>query len=361
MLSDRLIHLTSNNIDDGSLRNIMDIAERVLFNASCTIGMSLNGTDFTYENRLASSVADPCERFPYFDCSCCPPNVLRTMGMLSGYFWSSDPHKSKETVLIHHYFTGELKIGDVILRMKTEYPWSGVIHLSLRGPAMTSCKVRIPAWSKYTPPAEIPFIGGYAVFTGPGDWIIDLDLEPRLIWSHPYTGHNTLTLAYGPLIYCLEDIDNPWEQGHFKNLTMHPKMLRDIFTRGYTSDESKDHRILQLVAPAAGRRVVLPKSTSLSSQGNTNDLSLPEVAGPPMLAKAKLNLVFVPYYYRANRSGGKGMMRVSILNRVGWEDEDTADDENEAVWVDEKALVKWKWDADTAKGRSSSSWGCVVA
>ena len=57
----------------------------------------------------------------------------------------------------------------------------------------------------------------------PAEWLaanptftLSIPLEARLIASHPFTNQNTLSLARGPIVYCVEDIDNPWVEDHFK-------------------------------------------------------------------------------------------------------------------------------------------------
>ena len=57
----------------------------------------------------------------------------------------------------------------------------------------------------------------------PADWIranpnfrLDIPMAVRKISPHPYTNQNVIALARGPLIYCLEDVDNPWVNDHFK-------------------------------------------------------------------------------------------------------------------------------------------------
>lgn len=40
-------------------------------------------------------------------------------------------------------------------------------------------------------------------------------MKSRILVSHPLTNQNTLTIARGPVVYCVEDFDNPWVQDHF--------------------------------------------------------------------------------------------------------------------------------------------------
>jgi DUF1680 family protein len=38
----------------------------------------------------------------------------------------------------------------------------------------------------------------------------------RTISPHPYTNQRVVALTRGPIIYCIEDVDQPWVQDHFK-------------------------------------------------------------------------------------------------------------------------------------------------
>ncbi len=286
MLADRLqvVHGL-----DGAL--IGDVAERALYNSSVTTGMSLDGKAFTYDNQLASSDGNPGKRHTWFECACCPPNVLRTLAAVGGYFWSPD---GEQGIAIHHPFDGSIEWAGLKVSLKTDYPWNGKIEIDVSGQG--SVKLRVPSWA-----AKVENTGkdGYATLA-PGEHKIDLNVKPRLIYAHPYTRDDTITVAYGPLIYCLEDIDNACEKNHFKDLTIHKSIL------GRLEPFQGSDGVTFLRAPAAGRQLVLPSEEQRGFTELDEDLQL---------ADEKLDLVFVPYYYRANRQGGHGQFRVSIKRR----------------------------------------------
>jgi uncharacterized protein len=68
MLAQRLLNLSLDS-------RYGDIMELQLYNAVMT-AMSLDGTAFTYVNQLASSEEDRSIRQTWFECSCCPPNLM---------------------------------------------------------------------------------------------------------------------------------------------------------------------------------------------------------------------------------------------------------------------------------------------
>lgn len=62
---------------------------------------------------------------------------------------------------------------------------------------------------------------GYLIL--PADWIMQnakftltLPLKPRWIAPNPACHQDIITLARGPVIYCVEDVDNSWVEDHFK-------------------------------------------------------------------------------------------------------------------------------------------------
>ncbi|HKR32128.1 MAG TPA: beta-L-arabinofuranosidase domain-containing protein, partial [Terriglobales bacterium] len=76
-----------------------DVIERALYNG-INSGMSLSGTLYCYRNPLAF---DPSSgdniRNPWYDTTCCPPNLERTFGSLPGYFYST----SDDGIYVHLY------------------------------------------------------------------------------------------------------------------------------------------------------------------------------------------------------------------------------------------------------------------
>ncbi|CAO1633467.1 unnamed protein product [Parajaminaea phylloscopi] len=296
---------------------VADVAERALFNASITSGMSVDGRSFTYENQLASSPQAPCERHTWFQCACCPPNVLRTLGVLGGFMWGGIPGGTRNDVALHQFFDGTIQAGDTSVEVSTRYPWSGDVRLRVKGPGRVL--VRVPGWARdgceFQPSAHVA-PNGYAE-VGEGETLMRMPLKPRLAHSHPYTTQDTVTLMYGPLVYCLEDEDNKWERNHFKDLCL---QVDEAAVR-----VSEQNGLAVLHAPKAGfhrripqaSRALPPGQDDTSAQAPTfigmNDLDAsvarltyeePDDAG--------LDLTFVPYYYRANRRTEGVQMRTSF-------------------------------------------------
>lgn len=127
--------------------------ELCLYNAVLT-GMSLDGKSFTYVNQLASSNNDLSARHEWFECACCPPNVTRTLGFLSGYFWSHTVTEQKAVVNVHMYSSANLTLktaqSTALVTQKTDWPWSGDVAFDIQteGPPVSlDMRLRIPGWA----------------------------------------------------------------------------------------------------------------------------------------------------------------------------------------------------------------------
>src|SRR5437763_69626 len=134
-----------------------DVIERALYNG-INSGMSLDGTTYCYRNPLAfdPSVYDKARgeqiRNPWYDTTCCPPNLERTFGSLPGYFYST----SKDGVYVHLYDNSlldwhlETGVG-LKINQKTKYPWDGRVEITVTPAQATDFTfyLRIPGWADH--------------------------------------------------------------------------------------------------------------------------------------------------------------------------------------------------------------------
>ncbi|KAI1333726.1 hypothetical protein F5Y15DRAFT_410162 [Xylariaceae sp. FL0016] len=306
MLAERFLHM---ELD----ARYADVAELCLYNNIMT-GMSLDGKAFTYVNQLASSEQDKSVREEWFDTSCCPPNVTRLFGSLGGYLWDYGGYGDDLLFInVHHYTTAKVTFQangqDVVFEQESNWPWEGKIAFQLHAPSSssTTVRLRIPQWTKGRFTVCLLLFAATdkrnCVTSQHKKFAIAMEgFEPRFISPHPYTNQNTLALTRGPLIYCVEDVDNSWEHEHFRNVGISPdsavseqeKMVDDIGERyielrttGWV--RKMDHWLQRDPGVQPGSCAATPAETE------------------------QKDLIFVPYYLRANR-GGNGHMRVGLLN-----------------------------------------------
>ena len=192
-----------------------DLIERALYNG-VNSGMSLDGTLYCYRNPLELGLEKI--RNPWYDTTCCPPNLQRILASLPGYLYSTSP----DGVYVHLYHSSTMDWNGLRLEQKTKYPWEGAVEISLTPgqPHQFTVFLRIPAFSsaaKVTVNGK-PWqgrirAGEYLALRRawrPGDRILlTLDVRPRLTVANPRLKENTgrVAVEMGPLLYCIEQTD----------------------------------------------------------------------------------------------------------------------------------------------------------
>jgi len=193
-----------------------DVIERALYNGIDS-GMSLSGTLYCYRNPLESSGEKI--RNEWYDTTCCPPNLERILASLPGYMYSTGPSGVYVNLFHNSTLDWHLENGTGIrITQQTEYPWKGELDLTVdpAQPSEFSLFVRIPAWSASTvSPDARPKPGEYYEIHhrwSAGDKVhFAFDVKPRLVRANPLVREDAgrVALERGPLVYCLEQPDQP--------------------------------------------------------------------------------------------------------------------------------------------------------
>ncbi|MEO5805440.1 beta-L-arabinofuranosidase domain-containing protein [Devosia sp.] len=199
-----------------------DALELGLFNSGLS-GLSLEGTHYFYENKLESDGTH--QRWAWHNCPCCTMNVSRLVASIGGYFYST----GKDLIAVHLYggtsATIDLGGKKVVLTEKSDFPWSGKVDISI-DPEQSSeftLKLRIPAWADGTKVAVNGTAIDIATNTDKGylaikrTWAkgdsvtMDLPMQVRRLYAHPKVRMDVgrVALSRGPLVYCVEQTDNP--------------------------------------------------------------------------------------------------------------------------------------------------------
>lgn len=228
----------------------LDVLELSLYNGFLS-GVSLSGDEFFYTNPLASDGKTAVNRGrigrqPWFDCSCCPTNDVRFIASLPGYIYASDA----DSLYVNLFVAGEGRVEmggqSVRLRQETNYPWEGRVRLRV-DPARRAefaLHVRIPGWARNQPvpsdlyrfldtdsAAPVLTVNGETVTPTPekgyavlrrvwqtGDAVeLTLPLPVRRVICHAAVEGNRgrVALMRGPLVYCVEGVDNGGSVAHF--------------------------------------------------------------------------------------------------------------------------------------------------
>jgi len=197
-----------------------DMMELTLYNGFLS-GISLDGQNYFYYNPLADR--GRIRRQRWFGTPCCIVNVARLLASLPGYLYSL----TQEGIWVHLYAQGtaRLEVGrnSVTVVQRTDYPWSGEIELVVHPKNETTFGLflRIPGWCRR---AEVRVNGeALGAQISPGRYLeierlwksgdrvhLSLSMPVERIVSHPHVFENydSVALKRGPLVYCVEQVDN---------------------------------------------------------------------------------------------------------------------------------------------------------
>lgn len=286
-----------------------DMIELQMFNGALD-GLSMDGRAFYYDNALQCRVGvsdffagihalplyPPYQRQKVFECSCCPPNIYRFLGVLGQYFYSF----AGDTVYVHQYASGSARVRmgtqAFTLEQKTNYPWDGCIRLTVHTASALQGRIalRIPGWcrgaacSRGGRPVKVKTEKGYLYLQGPwadGDeLVLELPMPVEQLRSHPDVVEDAgkVALKRGPVVYCLEGFDQP---------------DTDLFRLILPKDEA-DCAFRTEPARIAGHDVVVLRGAALSEslEGWDNALYRPFDA-----SYVPAEFTAIPYFAWANR------------------------------------------------------------
>lgn len=196
-----------------------DVIERVLYNGFLS-SISLDGKAFFYVNPLKIEPKNhtrhvsvkqkdplpPMTRSEVFECSCCPPNIVRFLSSLGSYIYTYDDTR----IYLQQYINSEatFSIGgkEITLTQKTSYPENGKI--SLLSSEDVTVYVRVP---EYLCGENMPRSGYIPLILKAGrEQAIDFEIPTQLIMANPLVADcaGKVALTRGSVIYCLEGHDN---------------------------------------------------------------------------------------------------------------------------------------------------------
>ena len=221
-----------------------DVIERTLYNGLIS-GLSLDGKKFFYPNALESDGVykfnrGACTRQSWFDCSCCPTNLIRFIPSIPGLIYST----TKEVLYVNLYASNRANIAlennNLEISQKTNYPWDGKVTISVAPETATNftLKLRIPSWvrNQVLPgdlyhyktlssaktkvyidgkPLTYKEDNGYITITKKwkkGETILlNFPMEVKEVITNKKVESNKgkVSLEYGPIVYAIEETDNP--------------------------------------------------------------------------------------------------------------------------------------------------------
>jgi DUF1680 family protein len=225
-----------------------DLLEWQLYNAAA-VGMGLDGATYLFNNPL--TCRGGVTRRLWYSVPCCPSNLSRTWADLGKYIYSS----SKDELWIHQYISSQFEHDLAKVDIHSEFPWNGKVEIKVTSSAQFTLHLRLPSWnvapqvkvngqdvenettsqnhstaaaSGYDP-RESCFLSISRAWL-PNDLIeMNFDMPIQLRHAHPKVkGHaGNVAVTRGPLVYCLESIDNP--DVDIFNANMRSSSLESVF------------------------------------------------------------------------------------------------------------------------------------
>lgn len=241
-----------------------DVIERVLYNNGLS-STSQSGEEFFYSNPLEFRVDEnerrlniyhrgkKCyapirERVKLFKCSCCPPNINRFFA----FFPELICVDGAEGACIEQYIPATVRSAYGTVKLEGDYVMRGCVSVSCKDYTAKSILLRVPAWcrsvevKKNGKILETAVVDGYLEIPAEREMTLELDfhIAPVLVASNPDVSANAgrVALCYGPVVYCLEGVDNgaslnriSVDAGVTKNVKLTPDFhgMYSIETDGY--------------------------------------------------------------------------------------------------------------------------------
>lgn len=283
-----------------------DVMERALYNGVLS-GMALDGKSFFYVNPLEvnpiACYKDERKhhvkpiRQKWFGCACCPPNLARLLSSIGSYAFT----ESEKTLFVHLYMGACLtkKIGnqDIEVTIQSKFPWEGHVAISVRAKDTDfELALRIPGWCNGYQISdleqfEIRKEDGYLYLKK--NWLEEehiqlyFQMEPVLVAARTEVRETMgkVALMRGPIVYCLEEVDNG------KDL----HLLSVEATKSFTLIDKKiEHESVKAIT-AFGKRTLKTEENGLYQPFKEKQ-------------SKEVCLTYVPYYVWANR--GENEMQV---------------------------------------------------
>ena len=211
----------------------MDVAERALYN-TVLAGIALDGKSFFYVNPLevwppacmegtSKKHVKPI-RQKWFGVACCPPNIARTLASLGQYVYSQKPEKKE--LYVNLFVSNETELDwnkdKIFVKLQTEFPWVNTYSLEVKNvPADgMDLMLRVPDYAQdYQVKADGNIYEenkesekGYRRVHVEKDTKVEVSFAApaKFVYANPQVRADSgkVAIVRGPLVYCLEEMDN---------------------------------------------------------------------------------------------------------------------------------------------------------
>lgn len=203
-----------------------DNFERILYNGFLS-STSISGKAFFYENPLEIRHKDIgketsirpdwrlglpiTQRVELFECSCCPPNIARFIASIGNYIYFEKENK----IYINQFISSKVSLDNIEIQMNSGYPKDFNIELSINSKIDTEILLRVPEYADKVilNGKEIKDVEDYLrlnIRKALNVYKVQFVTSLRLMEANPNNpfDQNRVALMYGPILYCIEGVDN---------------------------------------------------------------------------------------------------------------------------------------------------------
>jgi DUF1680 family protein len=187
--------------------------------------------------------------------------------------------------------SSDATIKNTQVRQTTAYPADGALKITIEGNDFEEIAIRIPGWCQnFTADAKYTLENGYAYFQAAPEINICFEMKVQLYQSNPAVQNNAgcVAVARGPVIYCLEEVDNGANL-HSLNLDSNADFMLEF---------SKDYQVP--VLHTEGYRTKAGAGLYSFYDGTME----------------KTTLHFIPYFAFANRGVSEMLVWIPVLRNI---------------------------------------------
>lgn len=286
----------------------IDVVENALYN-TVLAGIAMDGKSFFYVNPLEVWPDNCMERTSmehvkairqkWFACACCPPNIARTLASLGQYIYGIE----KNSLYVNLYVSNEtaVDINGVLYKVKVDstYLTDGKVKVTAEAEKASDGRIllRVPGYAKeftvYRNGVKVENAvveKGYLVLEHMAEREeihVSCSMKARFVYANPNVRANEgkTAIMRGPLVYCLEEIDNG------RNLASYY-----VDTKAHPEEVFEEDLLGGVVS-------ITVKGKKISQDGWTED----ELYGERRVKLEDVSLKAVPYCNWGNRRTGEEM------------------------------------------------------
>lgn len=293
----------------------MDTVERALYNTVLS-GIAMDGKSFFYVNplevwpdncipRTSKEHVKPV-RQKWFGVACCPPNITRTLASLGQYIYFQEQNRIYVNLYIANETDVQIDGAAFHIKLDGNFPWESRMRFTIEGTEKKPVELafRVPAYAKDFEirqdgvKLDLQIEGGYAKIgkdVSRSTFEITFDTTPMFIHANPQVRADSAKVAIvkGPLVYCLEEVDNG------------DNLAALLVETGQPLVEEYKEQLL------GGCSVIRLKGEKISQSGWTDT----DLYQEKTVELEPVELTAIPYCYWGNRKTGEMLVWLKELLR----------------------------------------------